>query len=77
MSRAAGTAKQKAQTHAGARVPTELYRRVMAKVAAEGTTLRQVLMDLLAEYVHEGRHHSSTAYGPASSKVPDVPRPVP
>jgi hypothetical protein len=47
MSRAVGKAKRNVLTPAGARVHTDLYRRVMAKVSAEGTTLRQVLTDLL------------------------------
>jgi hypothetical protein len=73
MSRAAGKAKQNALTHAGARVPTALYRRVMAKVGAEGTTLRQVLMDLLEVYVQDN-HRAGSA---SQSSPPPVPPPSP
>ena len=51
MSRAAGVAKRREHTHAGARIPTELYRRVTSKVAAEGTTLRQLIIDCFSAYV--------------------------
>jgi len=75
MSRAAGKAKQNVLTHAGARVPTALYRRVMAKVGAEGTTLRQVLMDLLETYVQDNGREGSASHSHPQPVQPQQRRP--
>jgi hypothetical protein len=44
-------------------VPADLYRLVMAKVGADGTALRQVLIDLLEAYVQDNSREGS-AYHP-------------